>query len=166
MVLRRPVKIVTDGTARVIVLTTFDADQNVAAALRAGAAGFLLKDVTSGGLIDAVERAAAGESILAPAVLSRLMSHFATSPPAAPSPELAELSEREVLALIGAGRSNSEIAAELYISMATVKTHVRHVLAKLDLRDRAQAIVLARDLGLTGPAAHPPGGERSWTQLR
>ena len=74
--------------------------------------------------------------------------------------------EREVLALIGAGRSNSEIAAELYISMATVKTHVRHVLAKLDRRDRAQAIVLARDLGLTGPAAHPPGGERSWTQPR
>ncbi len=123
-------QIVADGTARVIVLTTFDADQNVAAALQAGAAGFLLKDVTSGGLVDAVERAAAGESILAPAVLSRLMSHFATSPPAAPSPELAELSEREreVLALIGAGRSNSEIAAELYISMATVKTHVRHVL--------------------------------------
>jgi len=94
-----------------------------------------------------------GEPVIAPAVLARMMDHFSTRPPVPPRepPGLAELSEREreVLALIGAGRSNSEIAGELYISMATVKTHVRHVFAKLDLRDRAQAVVLARDAGLT-----------------
>ena len=141
------------GAARVLVLTTFDADQHVVDAIRAGAVGFLLKDVTSDGLLDAVQRAAAGEPVIAPAVLARMMDHFSTRPPVPPRepPGLAELSEREreVLALIGAGRSNSEIAGELYISMATVKTHVRHVFAKLDLRDRAQAVVLARDAGLT-----------------
>jgi len=141
------------GAARVLVLTTFDADQHVVDAIRAGAVGFLLKDVTSDGLLDAVQRAAAGEPVIAPAVLARMMDHFSTRPPVPPRepPGLAELSEREreVLALIGAGRSNSEIAGELFISMATVKTHVRHVFAKLDLRDRAQAVVLARDAGLT-----------------
>ena len=144
--------LVADGV-RVIVLTTFDTDENVAEALRAGAAGFLLKDVTSEGLVDAVRRAVAGEPVLAPGVLSRLMDHYATRPPLPPAlpPALAELSDREVevLARIGAGRSNAEIAAELVISMATVKTHVRHIFAKLDLRDRAQAVVLARDAGLS-----------------
>jgi DNA-binding NarL/FixJ family response regulator len=136
---------------RVIALTTFDLDEHVVEALRAGAVGFLLKDVTSDGLVEAVRRAAAGEPVVAPAVLARMMTSFASRPPAAePPPGLAELSEREreVLALIGAGRSNAEIAAELVISMATVKTHVRHVFAKLDLRDRAQAVVAARDAGL------------------
>ena len=140
------------GGARVIVLTTFDLDQHVVDALRAGAVGFLLKDVTAEGLVDAVGRAAAGEPVLAPAVLARVMDHFSTRPPAAsiPPPGFADLSEREreILALIGAGRSNAEIADELVISMATVKTHVRHVFAKLDLRDRAQAVVAARDAGL------------------
>jgi len=121
--------------------------------LRAGAVGFLLKDVTSEGLVEAVARAAAGEPVVAPAVLTRMMGHFAASPPLPTQlpPALAELSEREreVLACIGAGRSNAEIAAELVISMATVKTHVRHIFAKLDLRDRAQAVVVARDAGLT-----------------
>lgn len=146
-------RIVAAGPSRVLALTTFDVDQHVVDALRAGAVGFLLKDVTSDGLVDAVRRTAAGESVVAPAVLARMMDHFAARPPV-PAPEppgLAELSarEREVLAMIGAGRSNAEIAEALVISMATVKTHVRHVFAKLDLRDRVQAVVLARDAGLS-----------------
>ncbi|GAA1935107.1 response regulator transcription factor [Nocardioides marmoribigeumensis] len=145
-------RIAEAGTATVLALTTFDTDEHVAGALRAGAAGFLLKDVTADGLVDAVRRAAAGERVVAPPVLDRLMSHFSTSPPVAERtpPGFEELSEREqeILAMIGAGRSNAEIAAELVISMATVKTHVRHVFAKLDLRDRAQAVIVARDAGL------------------
>ena len=141
------------GTTKVLALTTFDTDEDVAEVLRAGAVGFLLKDVTSDGLVEAVRRAAEGEPVVAPAVLTRIMGHVAARPPTPPvlPPGLAELSEREreVLARIGAGRSNSEIAAELVISMATVKTHVRHIFAKLDLRDRAQAVVVARDAGLT-----------------
>jgi DNA-binding NarL/FixJ family response regulator len=141
------------GATRVLALTTFDVDQHVVDALRAGAVGFLLKDVTSEGLVDAVRRTAAGESVVAPAVLARMMDHFASRPPVAVRQPagFGDLSEREreVLAMIGAGRSNAEIAEALVISMATVKTHVRHVFAKLDLRDRAQAVVVARDAGLT-----------------
>ena len=153
-------RIVAAGSrSRVIVLTTFDVDQHVVDALRAGAAGFLLKDVTADGLVAAVTRAAAGEPVVAPEVLARMMSHFAQRPPTPGSlpPGFDELSEREreILALIGAGRSNAEIAAELVISMATVKTHVRHVFAKLDVRDRVQAVVLARDAGLVPPTARP-----------
>jgi DNA-binding NarL/FixJ family response regulator len=140
------------GAPRVLALTTFDVDEHVVAALRAGAVGYLLKDVTAEDLVGAVRRAAAGEPVVAPAVLARMMSNFADRPPveAALPPGFADLSEREreVLALIGAGRSNAEIAADLVISMATVKTHVRHIFAKLDLRDRAQAVVAARDAGL------------------
>ena len=138
---------------RVLVLTTFDVDEHVVEALWAGAVGYLLKDVTSDGLVEAVRRAAAGQPVVAPAVLARLMANFVERPPVATTlpPGFAELSdrEREVLAMIGAGRSNSEIAADLVISMATVKTHVRHIFAKLDLRDRAQAVVAARDAGLS-----------------
>jgi len=145
-------RIVEAGSARVLALTTFDVDQHVVDALRAGAVGFLLKDVTSDGLVDAVRRTAAGESVVAPAVLARMMGHFASRPPGPlrEPPGFGELSEREreVLAMIGAGLSNTEIAEKLVISMATVKTHVRHVFAKLDLRDRAQAVVVARDAGL------------------
>jgi DNA-binding NarL/FixJ family response regulator len=145
-------QVVAADAGRVLALTTFDADDLVVDVLRAGAVGFLLKDVTSDGLVDAVRRAEAGEPVVAPAVLARMMSHFAASPPAPGRlpPGLAELSdrEREVLAMIGAGRSNAEIARDLVISMATVKTHVRHIFAKLDVRDRAQAIVLAHDAGL------------------
>jgi DNA-binding NarL/FixJ family response regulator len=151
--------IVAAAAARVLALTTFDADQLVVDVLRAGAVGFLLKDVTSQGLVEAVRRAEAGEPVVAPAVLARMMAHFAASPPGPVSlpPAVAELSdrEREVLAMIGAGRSNTEIADALVISMATVKTHVRHIFAKLDVRDRAQAIVLAHDAGL-----RPPEGTR------
>ncbi|WP_296601841.1 response regulator transcription factor [Nocardioides sp.] len=145
-------RITTSSAARVLALTTFDVDQHVVDALRAGAVGFLLKDVTSEALVEAVRRAAAGEPVVSPAVLTRMMDHFAARPPVqpAPPPGFAELSdrEREVLALIGRGRSNAEIAADLVISMATVKTHVRHIFAKLDLRDRAQAVVAAREAGL------------------
>jgi DNA-binding NarL/FixJ family response regulator len=138
--------------ARVLVLTTFDLDQHVYDALQAGASGFLLKDVDRDRLVEAVRTVAAGEALLAPPVLQRLVEHFVASPP----PELArpsglgELSEREleVLKLIGRGMSNAEIAAELVISLATVKTHVRHVLQKLRLRDRVQAVVVAYESGL------------------
>jgi DNA-binding NarL/FixJ family response regulator len=145
-------RIAASTDARVIALTTFDVDQHVVDMLRAGAVGFLLKDVTSETLLDAVRRAAAGEPVVAPAVLARMMDHFARRPGAAVRlpPGFSDLTEREkeILALIGAGRSNAEIGEELFISMATVKTHVRHVFAKLDLRDRAQAVVVARDAGL------------------
>jgi DNA-binding NarL/FixJ family response regulator len=145
--------------ARVIALTTFDVDQHVVDMLRAGAVGFLLKDVTSESLLDAVRRAAAGDPVVAPAVMARMMDHFSARPPAALRlpPGYDDLSdrEREILSLIGAGRSNTEIAEELFISMATVKTHVRHVFAKLDLRDRAQAVVVARDAGLGVDATRP-----------
>jgi DNA-binding NarL/FixJ family response regulator len=140
---------------RVVALTTFDVDQHVVDMLRAGAVGFLLKDVTSMSLLDAVHRAAAGEPVVAAAVMARMMDHFSARPPVAlrTPPGFEDLSdrEREILALIGAGRSNTEIADELFISMATVKTHVRHIFAKLELRDRAQAVVAARDAGLGVP---------------
>jgi DNA-binding NarL/FixJ family response regulator len=140
---------------RVVALTTFDVDQHVVDMLRAGAVGFLLKDVTSMSLLDAVHRAAAGEPVVAAAVMARMMDHFSARPPVALRipPGFEDLSdrEREILALIGAGRSNTEIADELFISMATVKTHVRHIFAKLELRDRAQAVVAARDAGLGVP---------------
>ncbi len=146
-------RITATSDARVLALTTFDVDQHVVDALGAGAVGFLLKDVTSESLVDAVRRAAAGEPVVAPAVLERMMGHFVAKPPLPlrEPPGFAELSsrEREVLALIGQGRTNGEIAASLVISMATVKTHVRHVFAKLDLRDRAHAIVVAREAGLS-----------------
>ena len=151
-------RLVTERTAaRVLALTTFDLDRHVVDVLRAGAVGFLLKDVTADGLLDAVRRAAAGEPVVAPAVLARMMGHFSTRPPVAASPPagLDELSEREVevLAMIGSGMSNAEIADALVISMSTVKTHVRHIFAKLDLRDRAQAVVAAHDAGLRGPVS-------------
>jgi DNA-binding NarL/FixJ family response regulator len=146
-------RIVAAGSAsRVLVLTTFEGEELTFEALRAGAAGYLLKDAGGARLVAAIEAAAAGEMPLAPEVVSRLVASYVQRPPAAPeSPSrLGALSERErdVLALIGAGRSNPEIAEELFISLATVKSHVRHILAKLDLRDRPQAIVLAHEHGL------------------
>ncbi len=140
--------------SRVLILTTFDLDSHVYEGLQVGAAGYLLKDVTSEGLVRAVEQTAAGETPMSASVMRRLVDHFVRRPPEPVSdPALATLSEREreVLELVGAGLTNTEIAEALVISMATVKTHVRHILAKLDLRDRVQAVVLAHRLGIVDP---------------
>jgi len=144
-------RLVAGGSpTRILVLTTFDGEEHAYEALRAGASGYLLKDVGGERLVAAVEATAAGEMPLAPTVVARLVASYVRTPPLRPAARLEPLSEREheVLRLIGAGRSNAEIAQELFISLATVKTHVRHILAKLDLRDRAQAIVLAHEHGL------------------
>lgn len=150
-------RIVTAGSpTRVLVLTTFEGEELTFRALQAGAAGYLLKDAGGARLVAAVQAAAAGERPLAPEVVARLVaSYVQRTPPGDDGARLATLSdrEREVLALIGAGRSNGEISAELFISLATVKSHVRHILAKLDLRDRAQAIVLAHECGLVADGA-------------
>jgi DNA-binding NarL/FixJ family response regulator/class 3 adenylate cyclase len=137
----------------VLMLTTFDRDEYVYEALRIGASGFLLKDAPADRLIDAVRVAAAGEALLAPSVTRRLIEHFATGPPPAPGtvPEaLAALTAREleVLRLMARGLSNAEIAAELVLGENTIKTHVARVLAKLGVRDRVQAVVLAHETGL------------------
>jgi DNA-binding NarL/FixJ family response regulator len=139
----------------VLMLTTFDLDEYVYQALRAGASGFLLKDVPRSTLIQAVRTVAAGEALLAPAITRRLIEQFVSQPPptrALPS-ELAELTGREhdVLLRLARGRSNSEIGRELFLSEATVKTHVAHVLRKLALRDRVQAVVYAYETGLIHP---------------
>jgi len=143
------------GGPRVIILTTFDLDEYVYDALRAGASGFLLKDVTAERLFDAVRVVAAGEALLAPAVTRRLISEFTRLRPAAPAPPaaVAELTPREteVLRLLAEGLSNPEIADRLVITEETVKTHVSRVLHKLALRDRAQAVVLAYESGLVEP---------------
>ena len=141
----------TGCPTRILVLTTFDGEEHAYSALRAGASGYLLKDAGGDRIVAAVEAAAAGEMPLAPSVVARLVASYVQKPPApAAASRLEPLSEREreVLRLVGAGRSNPEIAEDLFISLATVKTHVRHILAKLDLRDRAQAIVLAHEHGL------------------
>jgi DNA-binding NarL/FixJ family response regulator len=143
-----------DLPSRVLVLTTFDLDQHVFDALRAGAAGFLLKDVTADRLVAAVEETAAGETPMAGSVLRRVIDQFVSRlPDPAATGRLVELSEREteVFALVGAGLTNAEIAEHLFISIATVKSHVRHILAKLDLRDRVQAVVLAHESGIAPP---------------
>jgi DNA-binding NarL/FixJ family response regulator len=147
------------GGPRVLILTTFDLDEYVFRGLRAGAGGFLLKDVSPEDLVRAVRIVAEGESLLSPSVTRRLIEEFVRSPDvgAAPPPELETLTgrEREVLTLIGRGRSNQEIAQELYLSMATVKTHVNRLFAKVGLRDRAQAVVLAYESGLVRPGEAP-----------
>ena len=153
-------RIVAAGSpTRVLVLTTFEGEELSYRALQAGASGYLLKDAGGDRLVAAVQAAATGEMPLAPEVVARLVASYVRRPPVAtePSGRLDPLSDRErdVLALIGAGRSNPEIAAELFISLATVKSHVRHILGKLDLRDRAQAIVLAHECGLVDSARAP-----------
>jgi DNA-binding NarL/FixJ family response regulator len=144
-------RIVADGLpSRVLVLTTFDLDEHVFDALEAGASGFLLKDVGRAQLVAAVATVAAGEALFAPSVLDRLVRHYVRRPPAAVRADLAGLTDREieVLRLVGQGLSNTEIAGELFISLPTVKTHVRHLLGKLGLRDRVQAVVFAHRAGL------------------
>ena len=140
--------------SRVLMLTTFDIDDYVYAALRAGASGFLLKDATPGELVAAVRVVAAGESLLAPAVTSRLIAHFARQPTLVSTPpSLAELTprEREVLVHVARGLSNAEIAARLVLAEQTVKTHVSRIFLKLGIRDRAQAVMVAYETGLVSP---------------
>ena len=146
-----------DEHPRVLMLTTFDLDEYVYDALAAGASGFLLKDVTAEQLFEAVRVVAAGEALLAPAVTRRLIAEFARLRPQLPTqPErLRELTPREteVLRLVAEGLSNAEIAERLVVTKETVKTHVSRILAKLDLRDRSQAVVLAYESGLVAPRA-------------
>ncbi len=145
-----------DNAARILILTTFDLDEYIYEALKAGASGFVLKDDPPEQLIAAVRTVAAGEALLSPTVTKRVIKQFTRIPRPAPPKEIDELTarERDVFRLIAAGHSNAEIAQELYISDTTVKTHVTHILQKLNLRDRVQAVVLAYQAGLFD--ADPP----------
>jgi DNA-binding NarL/FixJ family response regulator len=139
---------------RIVILTTFDADDYVYRALKAGATGYLLKDVAPRDLVAAVRAAAAGEALLAPTVTRRLIERYVSMPPPGETaPALAELTDRErdVLVLLARGLSNAEIGEKLWVSHATVKTHVARLLAKLGLRDRVQAVVTAYETGLVRP---------------
>jgi DNA-binding NarL/FixJ family response regulator len=145
------------GAARVLMLTTFDLDEYVYAALRAGASGFLLKDTPPADLLAAIRVVAAGDALLAPGITRRLISRFAAQPQSAspPSTLLASVTgrEREVLLLVAEGLSNHEIGARLHITAGTAKTHVAHLLTKLGARDRIQLVILAYQNGLVGRPA-------------
>jgi DNA-binding NarL/FixJ family response regulator len=151
-------QIVAEDLAKVVILTTFDRDDYLFEALRAGASGFLLKNAGPEQLLDAVRAVGLGHALLAPEVTRRVIEEMTGQPePTAPRREPAELRqltsrEREVLVLMGRGRSNAEIAADLVLGEATVKTHVSNVLSKLHLRDRVQAVVYAYEVGLILPA--------------
>ena len=139
-----------DGTSRILVLTTFDLDEYVYEALRAGASGFVLKDDPPEQLLAAIRTVAAGDALLSPTVTKRVIERFMRLPRPTPPSELDDLSarERDVLRLVARGLSNAEIGKELFIGETTVKTHVTHVLHKLGLRDRVQAVVLAHQSGI------------------
>ncbi len=147
-------QILSRGSAapRVLILTTFDLDEYVYDAMKAGASGFLLKNAPPEQLVESVRAVARGDVLLAPDITRRLIEHYVSAPRRAdePPPRLEELTEREleILILVARGKSNAEIAAALFISEGTVKTHVSRVLAKLDLRDRVQAVVLAYETGV------------------
>jgi DNA-binding NarL/FixJ family response regulator/class 3 adenylate cyclase len=147
-------------STKVIMLTTFDMDEYVYEALQAGASGFLLKDTPPEQLVDGIRAVASGDALLAPSITKRVIEEFVRRPPEAartPPPEIEELTEREleVLKQLARGLSNAEIAQELFVSETTVKTHVAHVLQKLALRDRVQAVVFAYESGLVQPSAAP-----------
>ncbi|MFG3253044.1 response regulator [Streptomyces sp. NPDC048172] len=153
-------RITAEGLADVLVLTTFDLDEYVFGALRAGASGFLLKDSEAAAVVEAVRTVARGEGMIAPAVTRRLIAEFAgggagraRTPSAGDPPGLADLTrrEREVLGCVGEGLSNAEIAARLTMAEATVKTHVSRLLTKLELRSRTQAAIMAQELGIGAP---------------
>ncbi|MFI6082528.1 response regulator [Streptomyces sp. NPDC051217] len=143
------------GTTHVIVLTTFDEDDHVYGALRAGAAGFLVKDMALDDILAAIRVIASGDGLIAPSVTRRLIKEFAGRPASAPTARRTVTGitdrEREVLVLVGRGLSNTEIAAELSISVATAKTYLTRLLAKLDARDRVQLVILAYESGLVAP---------------
>ncbi len=148
--------VVGGSSARVIILTTYDLDEYVHQAIRAGASGFLLKDVQPAQLVEAIRVVAAGDALLAPSVTRRLLERFASTLPdrdGGPPSALQTLTEREleVLRLLASGRSNAELAERLFVSEATVKSHVSSILRKLGLRDRVQAVILAYDAGLVRP---------------
>jgi DNA-binding NarL/FixJ family response regulator len=147
--------VAADCRARILVLTTFDLDEYVYAAMKAGASGFLLKDARRDQLVTAIRTVAAGEALLAPAITRRLIEDFCSRPaPGTVVPEAVQsLSEREldVLRLLARGLSNAEIGRDLFISETTVKSHVARILAKLDLRDRVQSVVFAYEAGLVRP---------------
>jgi DNA-binding NarL/FixJ family response regulator len=148
-------RLVSSGSrSRVLVLTTYDLDEYVSEALRAGASGFLLKDAPRHKLLAAVRSAMDGDTVLAPSVTRRVLEAYVTRRPGGPDRRLARLTvrETEVLCLVAQGLSNAEIADRLVLSVTTVKSHVARLLAKLELRDRVQAVVLAYESGLTGPA--------------
>jgi DNA-binding NarL/FixJ family response regulator len=143
------------GTARVVVLTTFDDDDYVYAALRAGASGFLVKDMALKEILAAIRVVAAGDALIAPGVTRRLIAQFAGRPePPAPRRQIGGITEREreVLTLVGRGLSNAEIAASLFITAGTAKAHVARLLAKLGARDRVQLVIAAYDAGLVPPS--------------
>ena len=145
---------------RVLVLTTFDTDEHVVEALRAGASGFLLKDVTPADFVAAIRVVASGEALIAPSVTRRLLERFVQASPSADAGrdrQVGQLTEREreVLELVAQGLSNREIADRLVLAEPTVKTHVSHLLLKLDLRDRAQLVVLAYESGIVRPGSRP-----------
>jgi DNA-binding NarL/FixJ family response regulator len=149
-----------DAGARVLILTTFDLDEYIYEALSAGASGFVLKDDPPEQLIAAIRTVAAGDALLSPAVTRRVIEQFTRSPRPAPPKEIDELTAREteILRLIASGLSNAEIGSALFISDTTVKTHVTHILSKLNLRDRVQAVVLVHQAGLFENDARPPAG--------
>jgi DNA-binding NarL/FixJ family response regulator len=146
---------------RVLILTTFEVDEYVFEALRSGASGFVVKDMEPAELLQAVRVVARGDALLSPGVTRRLIAEFATRPgqprPAAANLDVLTEREREVMSLVAAGHSNDEIAAELYVSPATAKTHVSRAMSKLGARDRAQLVVLAYEAGLVTPRIHPRG---------
>ena len=160
--LRAAEEIISDGDlpTAVVMLTTFDVGHYVYEALRVGASGFLLKDAPAARLLDAVRVAAAGDALIAPSITRRLIEQFARAAqprPGAVPAALSQLTEREidVLRLVARGLSNAEIAAELVLGENTIKTHVAHLLGKLGLRDRVQAVVLAYETGLVAPELAP-----------
>ena len=147
------------GSPRILILTTFGEDRYVYDALRAGASGFLLKDAQRGELVDAVRVVAAGEQVLSPAITRRVIEQFVQRrlPPSGTPPEVAELTPREleITRRVAQGLSNAAIAEQLVLSIGTVKSHVAHVLDKLELRDRVQIVVLAYECGLVQPGERP-----------
>jgi len=149
-------------TIRILILTTFDLDEYVYEALRAGASGFVLKDDPPEQLLAAIRVVAGGDALLSPAITKRVIKQFTRIPQPTPPKELDDLTEREldVFRLIARGLSNAEIGRELYISDTTVKTHITHILQKLDLRDRVQAVVLAYEKGLFEANGRPAGLNR------